>query len=242
MEIQQIYFADYETPPSKAQLVGYTYALKQRRFLKEIKTVWIDLTENKEMLLGQLSKRDQAKLRRAEKERLKVIVQEKPSDAELLEFQKYYNQFARSKNIYTCNFFHYTTMQLLREQGGLTLTKIITEQEKTLCYRLYIVDGKIAMSLYVATAQHNQNNGHNRQAINYANRYLWWKNILYFKNQGYDIYDVGGLTDVPSIQEFKQSFGGQIVNVYSGYIPYSVISNLVLKIRDFRFNKVRKGS
>ncbi|UZM98838.1 hypothetical protein OL548_31985 [Lysinibacillus sp. MHQ-1] len=51
--------------------------------------------------------------------------------------------------------------------------------------------------------------------------FLIWHNLLHFKEQGFVLYDMGELTDNLNVRAFKLSFGGQVVNVYSGYITQS---------------------
>jgi lipid II:glycine glycyltransferase (peptidoglycan interpeptide bridge formation enzyme) len=60
-----------------------------------------------------------------------------------------------------------------------------------------------------------------------ANRLLHWEDILYFKNQGYEIYDLGGITldesnkEGQAIAKFKRCFGGTLIKEYKSWIPVS---------------------
>jgi lipid II:glycine glycyltransferase (peptidoglycan interpeptide bridge formation enzyme) len=61
--------------------------------------------------------------------------------------------------------------------------------------------------------------------IGRANRLLHWDDIRYFKNQGYSIYDLGGISiDVAdkerqAINKFKECFGAVQVKEYKSFIP-----------------------
>jgi len=58
-----------------------------------------------------------------------------------------------------------------------------------------------------------------------ANRFLHYEDIRYFKEHGYETYDLGGYakdTQDPKLQGinvFKESFGGTIVEQYNYYSP-----------------------
>jgi len=101
-------------------------------------------------------------------------------------------------------------------------------------YRLDIVHAKKAMSYYVATCHSQTTLDHLKRPIRYANRFLLWHNLLHLKEQGFVLYDMGKLTDDQNVREFKLSFGGQVVNVYSGYIAHSKISALLLGVQKWR--------
>jgi lipid II:glycine glycyltransferase (peptidoglycan interpeptide bridge formation enzyme) len=66
-----------------------------------------------------------------------------------------------------------------------------------------------------------------RNMIGRANRLLHWEDILYFKDQGYEIYDLGGVTlnqsnkEGQAIARFKECFGGSLVKEYKSWIPVS---------------------
>ena len=77
------------------------------------------------------------------------------------------------------------------------------------------------MSYYVATCHSQSMPEHLIRPIRYANRFLLWHNLLHLKEQGFVLYDMGKLTDDQNVRAFKLGFGGQVVDVYSGYITQS---------------------
>lgn len=60
-----------------------------------------------------------------------------------------------------------------------------------------------------------------RQDVGNANRWLFWQDLQYFKEEGYRTYDWGGISkhgELPGIDSFKRSFGGSLVTVYSALV------------------------
>jgi lipid II:glycine glycyltransferase (peptidoglycan interpeptide bridge formation enzyme) len=56
---------------------------------------------------------------------------------------------------------------------------------------------------------------------------LHWEDILYFKANGFKVYDLGGVSmdttnqDRQAINKFKECFGGILVKEYNSLIPVS---------------------
>ncbi|CAM5677114.1 BioF2-like acetyltransferase domain-containing protein OS=Lysinibacillus sphaericus OX=1421 GN=LS41612_05030 PE=4 SV=1 [Lysinibacillus sphaericus] len=125
-------------------------------------------------------------------------------------------------------------IMLLNQQQALLLSEVRSICGQTLCYRLDIVHAQKAMSYYVATCHASALPTHLKRPMRYANRFLLWHNFMYLKQQGFVLYDMGELTDIETVRQFKLSFGGQVVNVYSGYIAHSRISALLLGVQKWR--------
>ncbi len=78
-----------------------------------------------------------------------------------------------------------------------------------------------------------------RNAIGRANKYLHWKDMLWFKEKSVSSYDWGGLTSIDSpngIDTFKMSFGGKTTQYYNIRLNcskrikiYSKIKSLISK-------------
>ena len=96
-------------------------------------------------------------------------------------------------------------------------------------YHFYINDNehtKLTIScseLWTADSQIDKN------MIGYANKWLHWKDFLYFKEIGVESYDWGGVTwneedqgKLEGINKFKASFGGKPVSYFCETV---VISN-----------------
>ncbi|GEN83262.1 hypothetical protein SLU01_15740 [Sporosarcina luteola] len=214
-------------------LTGFAHALINIKGTQPLQTIYIDLLKSEETLFIEIDKENRRQIRKAEKQRMQYVVLEQPNTSELKEFQSFYNQHAKLKQTYRCNSFHLRTMQKLVEKNGLVVTYITDSGHNNIyCYRIYVTDGEMAMTLYSASNVHLKTLPETRRQLSEANRYLIWKNILRFKKKGVKILDMGGLTDKPSIKKFKTGFGGDVVTVYSGYTANSIIGKLTLLARN----------
>lgn len=234
--MEHIYFAEKcNDVQERKKLVCYTQTKLPEQKLEGHTTLQIILQQDEDVLLADLSKMNRYMLRRARKEPYEVVVKENPTDIELIEFQQFYNAFAKMKQTNRVRKFHMQTMKLLREQGALVYTKLQNDKGEALCYRIYIVDGEMVLNLYTGTAAWIQDRPDLKQQIRFANRYLLWENIMMFRNRGYARYDFGALTNKEEIKEFKLGFGGQEVDVYFGYLTDSIVGKLLLKLRELKF-------
>jgi lipid II:glycine glycyltransferase (peptidoglycan interpeptide bridge formation enzyme) len=83
-----------------------------------------------------------------------------------------------------------------------------------------------------------------RANIGLANRYLHYKDIEYFKEKKYKIYDFGGISknkneDELNIAKFKQGFGGREL-FYADYISVLLWVALKLKYLNIFIGKINK--
>lgn len=216
------------------KVVGYTHSLVPSRKLVKSETVHIHLTESELSLYLALSESNRKILRRAQKESYQVFIYKEPSEENLRAFQQFYNNFAKRKKLELISKSQMEAITLLKDQGALWLSEIRSICGQTLCYRLDIVHAKKAMSYYAATCHSQMMPDDLQRPVRYANRFLLWHNLLHLKEQGFDLYDMGKLTDDQNVREFKLGFGGQVVNVYSGYITQSKISALLLGVQKWR--------
>lgn len=233
--MQHFYFVEKPANVRKSmKVIGYTHSLVPSRKLVKSETVHIHLTESALSLYLALSESNRKILRRAQKEAYQVFIYKEPSEENLRAFQQFYNNFAKRKKLESISKSQMEAIMLLNNQGALWLSEIRSICGQTLCYRLDIVHAKKAMSYYVATCHSQTTLNHLKRPIRYANHFLLWHNLLHLKEQGFVLYDMGRLMDDQYIREFKLSFGGQVVNVYSGYIAHSKISALLLGVQKWR--------
>ncbi|QUW23291.1 hypothetical protein JSQ81_07080 [Sporosarcina sp. Marseille-Q4063] len=234
VKIQNVYFANGEFEnDSTAQVKAFSHSFVPKKNLRTLETLQFDLTKDDNELLMAMQKTTRRQIRRAEEQELDHIIIENPTDHDLVEFQNFYNQFAKNKKTHTCNSFHMKTMKLLREKNALLLTYIKSE-DQVFCYRVYILDGTLAMNLYSASHFRMADSPELKRLLGQANRYLVWLCILFLKEKGYKLYDMGGLSYDENIRRFKLGFGGEIVPVYWGYEANSIIGALVLQIRNWK--------
>lgn len=235
------YFDKEVMPYNQGCIVtGYSHSLAEDARLEPVQTIHIQLQKSKETLFAEIEKENRRQIRKAEKRPMQFVALEQPTDLDLKKFQKFYNRHARKKNTYRCRSYNLYTLKKLTEKNGLVFTYMTdVEHKNTYCYRIYVTDGEKAMTLYSASNIDLLTSPETKRISSEANRYLIWKNILRFKERGVKVLDMGGLTDVPSIQKFKKGFGGNAVTVYSGYTASSPIGRLILVVRKRILNKGR---
>jgi len=233
--IKTYYFKrDKSEEYSAAHLKGYSHSFRSGGSLRGFETLQFNLLKTEELLLAEMHKSTRRQVRRSAEENFEHIIIENPSDDDLLKFQSFYNRFAKNKKTCTCNLYHMETMKLLREKNALILTYIQGEGDAIYCYRVYIADNDIVMNLYSASHFRMVENTELKRTLGFANRFLIWKSILWFKERGYEIYDMGGLTNNENIRKFKMDFGGEVVTLYSGYEAESYFAKLILKLRNWK--------
>jgi lipid II:glycine glycyltransferase (peptidoglycan interpeptide bridge formation enzyme) len=241
VKMAHVYYAENTESKPESSIISYTNALRQLPTLQEQETYQIDLTLSEEQLFRKLNKSNRSQIKQATTKSFTHCIEKHPSNEELLNFQQYYNHFAKDKNTHQCNSFHLKTLQLLRDKNALIVSKILDDQNEVFCYRVYLTDYIRALSLYSASHFRKNDVPEIKRLYSLANRYLLWKNILWFKQNGHAIYDLGSLTNDENIRQFKIGFGGEVVKAYSGYASNNRIGKFVLWIRKVKMNSPYKN-
>lgn len=186
----------------------------------EFRTLLSDLTEDQETILSHFSQNCKYKVRRAQREGVKCIFKrgreiEKEDIAEYVEF---FEEFWCSKGV------RYTEkekdLELLTQYAAadaITMS-IACVGEKKIVYHIHILEEARAR-LYQSASQFRVDETISSNVVGFANRYLHYQDMLWFKELGKKQYDWGGAgtgEDVESITKFKESFGGEPVIYYNG--------------------------
>jgi lipid II:glycine glycyltransferase (peptidoglycan interpeptide bridge formation enzyme) len=197
-------FIRYEVCNSKDEFMGF---IRKKKF-----TMIIDLTKSQEELWDQYGKYTKRDIRRAKREGVRFEV-EKNLDA----FIEIHNSFVKSKEI-SRDEIAVRKDYLPHFKDNLVITKAVFQNE-VLVMRTYIIDEKIkkVRGLLMATLYRNEDNRQKRYLMGRANRFLFYQEMLYFKELGYLIFDMGGYAyntnDIikKRICEFKDGFGGEVI-------------------------------
>lgn len=221
----------------RVDIEGLSHSLIPRNNFQRIETLYIDLEKSEEELLMGLHRTNRKQIRKALNRQFIIEVLDRPTLSDIRDFQKFYNHFAKYTKTYVCNSFHVHTMSKLKDKDALIITRLLDEGGEVLCYRVYISDGDTAFSLYSASHFRQKEKAEEKRLLSEASRYLLWQNILYFKKQNHRIYDMGGLTSNKNIRNYKLEFGGEIMNVYSGYEAKSFVGKVVLWMRTMKMKK-----
>jgi len=222
-------------------LNGYSHSSIPIGTLKRLETLQIDLTKDEEKLLMEVHKKTRRQIMNKGGLELGYVINETPTNQDLKKFRVFYNCFAKNKKTHICNSFHIKPMKLLRDKKALVFTYMQDKHQEILCYRIYITDGIVVMNMYSASHYRMIDSPVRKRLLSRANRLLIWKSIIWFKEKGHKLYDMGGLTSDENIRKFKLGFGGEIVSVYSGYEAHSLFGKLILKIRRLKLSFVGKA-
>lgn len=151
-----------------------------------------------------------------------------------VEFVDFYNAFALNKKISV------TSERRLEEmKRNLTMT-YATLDGKILSAHSYLTDKELGITMLYHSASLRFDDAFDSNTIGRSNKLLHFKDMIYFKEKGFTVYDFGGYaenTSDPSlvgINRFKLAFGGEIVP----YVNYYSVGYLIFKWVAKRFRIV----
>lgn len=142
-------------------------------------------------------------------------------------FISLFNDFVKRKNL-----FNIINENELENFGDALVIRTARLRNGTnIVYHSYLLDRSIqrARGLYSVSVIHDdQISPADRALTGFANRCLHYEDMLYFRNQGFITYDMGGYAfdtkdkSLQGINEFKDSFGGELIEEsnYESYIIY----------------------
>jgi hypothetical protein len=182
-------------------------------------TLVIDLDDDEDRLLEQMSKDTRSKIRRAmQKDPLEVTSAAEPSGAQVEEFADFYDRFAAAQSVAPA---FRPRLHALAEGGNLVLSGAAGEDGEVLVRHAYVAASGRGYMLYSGSVLAESEDSSTRNLIGRANRYLHWSDIRLFKERGFRLYDFGGLDvderspKTAGIARFKRGFGGEVRPVYS---------------------------
>jgi hypothetical protein len=201
-------------------------------------TLHLNLLNSAEALLEAIDKQVRYEIRRSDtKDALTISVTATPDADALHSFESFYNHFAESKGLSACR---YEYLLMLSGINGLIISNACDANGDCLVAHAYIVDGIRARLLHSASVFRDTVDKSERALHGRANRLLHWKDILHFKENGYNIYDFGGIGDLSQnpvlagINEFKMKFGGTQVTEYNSVQANTILGKMALLVQRHR--------
>jgi hypothetical protein len=196
-------------------------------------TILIDLNQEPDALLAQMSKTTRNEIRRGAKDDLTQEFSERPDHAWIADFFEFYMEFARLKGLPGINQERILGMS---ESQALMLSRIKAADGTILVWHCYVHAN--GWTRLVHSASLFRSSDKTQQAINSrANRYLHWLDMLRFRETGFSTYDLGGWysgqDDIEklNINRFKEGFGGRVAPQYNTDRGVTLKGILAIRIR-----------
>jgi lipid II:glycine glycyltransferase (peptidoglycan interpeptide bridge formation enzyme) len=185
-------------------------------------TLELDLEQDIPVIFSNFSKQIRQQIKIAENEGTSCYFHH-----EIEKFADFFNDFAIKKETFT------TSKEKILELGESVKLSFAENNGQVLAAHSYLVDPKIGIVRHLHSATKRLDEQFDRNLIRRANKYLTTKDILYFKEQGYKIFDFGGFAkdtedeSLKGINNYKLLFGGKVVPCYNYYsYAYWVLKNL----------------
>jgi hypothetical protein len=186
-------------------------------FCYPFSTILIDLRQEPDELLAQMSKTTRNEIRRGAKDGLAFECSAQPDNAWVSDFFEFYDEFASLKGLPRLNRARILGM---RDCQSLVLTRIKGADGGIIVWHCYVHVNGCARLVHSASLFRAVDKA--QQAVNSrANRYLHWRDMLHFQGEGFSTYDLGGWysgqDDVEklNVNRFKEGFGGRVAAQYN---------------------------
>lgn len=235
LRVSIVYFAEEEYKSiGCCDVAHYIYSYAKTPQAQKVYTLCIDLSKDESTLLKEMDRNARNSIKKSEVfDNFECSITFEPSRELLDKVRRFYNTFARYKGI---GLFESNIIEQIKRKNALAVSEVKSSDGDTLCYHVYIADGKTAYCKYSASHFRLSSDKDFRNMVSRANRYLHWMDMKFFKKNMYQVYDFAGLTmdknnqELNNIDRFKKEFGGTVVTKYNFYVPKSPFGKLALKI------------
>lgn len=212
--------------------------IKQSQF-----TLVNDLAQDEEEIYSKISKNYRYEIRRAEKEGILYSIIDKSYTSlkdEIILFKQTYEKMFQTKGMN--NRFNLKLVEEGLKKDNILITKAYSStNERCFIYHAYLVDGQSAMLMYSTSTLADADDKELINMVGWANKYLHWKDMCYFKALDYKRYEWGGIgnpENLSGIAKFKKMFGGEVV-CYNNYLkavsPLGLIYLAIVKRRSVKW-------
>lgn len=180
----------------------------------------IDLKQTPEMLMAAMDGFTAGDIKKAQKKDQTTCHRLNAAEQNLLtEFADFYDRFAAHKNLGPADR-HW--LERTAAAGQLELWTAQTPESQRQVYHVLYRDRKRVRSVHMASANSEGLPKEGQRKIGRANRFLVWHCMLHYRDEGIEIFDLGGWYSGSSdkallgINKFKECFGGKTVCEYEG--------------------------
>ena len=187
-------------------------------------TLHIFLSKNESEIFENFEKNTKYEINRAKnKDNITIRSLNLPEEKQL--FYDFYSVFSEQKKLPPLGT---RETDLLIEAGKFLIRAAFCADGTLLVMHSYILSNNRARLAHSASLFRDSGDNAFRTLTGRANRLLHWEDIVYFRQKGYSIYDLGGIntdktnSETLSINKFKECFGGTVVNEYNSLLPVSL--------------------
>ncbi|HUP71165.1 MAG TPA: methyltransferase domain-containing protein [Acidimicrobiales bacterium] len=204
---------------------------------EEFWTIAVELSGDDASLIEGFTKGARADVRRAEGDGLGYEAHRHPDGATVIAFRAFYDRLAEEKGLSRAD---PGRLSRLAEAGLLDLSSVIGEDGGALVWHAYVRTPERARLLLSATRPRAGSGPALRSRMGRANRWHHWRDMLRFKAEGVEVYDLGGWYEGSldegrlRVNAFKEEFGGERVRMYNCWRPLTRRGVLVLAARGVR--------
>ncbi len=226
-----------ERPVRHKGVVSYKQATFDCAGSQKFETLISDLKESAEDIKKHFKSNCRNEVNRAEREGVVTECYEKDklTDEMIDSFCAFFKEFWDSKGL-SDNYDDALPeeMKTYRDNNNLAITAALLDNERVV-YHTYLTDGDRVRLWHSASLYRESGEGDDiRKLVGYANRYLHYKDMLYFSEHDYGEYDWGGAghtSDVANITKFKEAFGGspKIFYDYKKVVGLDTYIKLIIK-------------
>lgn len=185
---------------------------KGNALITDFHSLLCDLKHSEEELLNDINKTERYQIRKSGRDgvSVKIVAKEEVKENAVIisQLKEIYEEMYREKGFdYT---FNETLFRAYYEKDMIVISGVF-QGENPLVLHSYVVDEKNARLLHSVSEFRNENV--DASLVGRANKRLHWEDILYFKGQGIQTYDWGGISSIENpngIDTFKMKFGGNL--------------------------------
>jgi lipid II:glycine glycyltransferase (peptidoglycan interpeptide bridge formation enzyme) len=213
VRIADLYFEE-QPPAIKADILRFNQSSRPipGAICTPFSTLVIDLTVSSDELLARMNSHHRQKIRRALKDDFTYEYCRTGDKTAIERFVDHFDRCAELKNLQPAS---RARMEILAQHDALDLSFVL-HGGKILAACCAIVTPARVRGLYVANGFRSAGHSAPRTLVGRAGRYLYWRDILRYKESGAVAYDLGGYytgdtdTERLLVNRFKEGFGGEL--------------------------------
>lgn len=223
LKVSEVWFCNTATLPGTDLLVAQQWPDKfYLNNVVEKNTLIIDLTQPLTNIFDAFKKDTRNLVRRCDtRDGMYFKIVKRPSLQDIKFFADFYDQFANLKNQESLSIPY---LEAVADAGMLVLSWAFLGNEPLVGHGYISTPSRVRL-LQSASLFRTSSDSAYRNLVGRANRWLHWKDIEEFAQNGYKIYDLGGWyaaqedKEKLKINSFKEEFGGVNKVEYNGMMP-----------------------